>query len=188
MIDVEQIQSNWNKYQSLLSKMSDGGIDNLLETLGQRICEAPAAPNKDHHFSYPGGLVASALNIAAFMVSHNGIGKTESNPAINKKSIIKVALLHDVGRMGDLEQNYYLEQDSDWHIEKLGQLYKINKEIEYMKPIERTLYLLQHFSVSLSKEEYIALLSLSEDSARNSLGNLLSYSRSSIFMNSASKT
>ena len=173
MLDLEQIQSNWEKYQSLLQKLDDEGINNLLEELGQRICEAPAAIHRDQSFSYPGGLVSSMLKITSALIRHdqaNNVSLTHG-----KRTLIKVGLLHDIGRVGNLDQPYYLEQDSDWHIEKLGKLYKINEDIDFMTPVERTFFILQHFGINLTKEEYQAFISLTDDRCRNHLGNLLRF-------------
>jgi len=181
MINVELIQSNWETYQGLLNKLGDTSVANLLEDLGQRLCEAAATIHKDENFSYPGGLISSKLAIAKHMIKHNKIENiiwTSSD-----RTIIKVALLHDIGRLGNLTANYLLEQDSDWHIEKLGKLYKPNIDLGNMSCTERTLFLLQHYSVSLSEEEFLAILSLSDKDTytKNNLGNLLAYSRSRIF-------
>ena len=35
--------------------------------------------------------------------------------------------------VGDLENEYFIEQDSDWHIEKLGQVYKFNDKRSQIK-------------------------------------------------------
>jgi hypothetical protein len=72
-------------------------------------------------------------------------------------SILKVGLLHDIGKLGDLETDYFVEQDSDWHREKLGQLYKYNEDLEKMSTSHRSLYLLQHFGVNLTKDEWLAI-------------------------------
>jgi hypothetical protein len=72
-------------------------------------------------------------------------------------SILKVGLLHDIGKVGDLENEYFIEQDSDWHIEKLGQVYKFNDKIDKMSISHRSIYILQRFGVTLSKDEWLAI-------------------------------
>ena len=39
------------------------------------------------------------------------------------KSLVKISLLHELGKLGDPENELYIPQDSDWHREKLGQNY-----------------------------------------------------------------
>ena len=72
-------------------------------------------------------------------------------------SILKVGLFHDLGKVGDLEHDLFVEQDSEWHREKLGQMYKYNECLEKMSVSHRTLFLLQHFGVSLTQEEWVAV-------------------------------
>jgi hypothetical protein len=76
---------------------------------------------------------------------------------IPAESMVMAALFHDFGKVGDLDESYYLEQDSDWHREKLGQMYKINEDMQSMPNAERGLWLLQHFGVQLTLDEWIAI-------------------------------
>ena len=72
-------------------------------------------------------------------------------------SMLKVGLLHDIGKVGDCENDLFLEQDSEWHREKLGQMYKYNENIQKMSVSHRTLYLLQKYEISLSCDEWISI-------------------------------
>jgi 5-enolpyruvylshikimate-3-phosphate synthase len=65
--------------------------------------------------------------------------------------------LHDLGKVGDLENDFYVEQDSAWHREKLGQFYKYNEDLSKMSITHQTLFLLQHFGVTLTRDEWIAI-------------------------------
>ena len=76
-----------------------------------------------------------------------------------KRSVVKVALLHDLGKVGDLKYDHFIPQDSDWHREKLGAHYKFNdeKDLQKMAVAHRTLYLLQHFGIQISQNEWLAI-------------------------------
>ena len=56
-----------------------------------------------------------------------------------------------------MEQDYFIDQDSDWHREKLGQMYKYNEDLNKMSVSHRTLFLLQHFGIELAKDEWLAI-------------------------------
>jgi CRISPR/Cas system-associated exonuclease Cas4 (RecB family) len=73
------------------------------------------------------------------------------------ESVLKVGLLHDIGKIGDLDNELFIEQDSEWHREKLGQMYKYNENIQKMSVSHRTLFLLQKFNISLTNDEWIAI-------------------------------
>ena len=153
MLDVETIESNWKKFEKLCVRLCDSNLDNLLEALGERIVMCPAESRTDQYGYYPGGLVEHALDVTIAM-------RTLSNAFdmdIPVSSILKVGLLHDLGKVGGLVEDRFVEQDSDWHREKLGQNYKFNESLRKMSVSHRTLFLLQHFGVSLAEDEWLAI-------------------------------
>ena len=64
---------------------------------------------------------------------------------------------HDLGKVGDLEHDYYIPQDSDWHRKNQGAIYKHNPQLQYMKVPDRGLWLLQHYGVKVSDKEYLGI-------------------------------
>jgi hypothetical protein len=59
--------------------------------------------------------------------------------------------------MGLDEGEYYKPNDSQWHIDKLGQIYKFNTDIPAMKVAERSLFLLQNWGVRVTLNEHLAI-------------------------------
>lgn len=152
-IDPEKIESNWNTFESLCKRFNDRNIDAMLEALGQRLAECPFAPRTEQPGCYTGGLIDMTLKVTATMRKLN----ETLDSKIPTPSVLKVGLFHDLGKIGDLEQAHFLEQDSDWHREKLGQLYKYNESMPKMGYAHRGLWLLQHFGVALSRDEWEAI-------------------------------
>ena len=154
---LDQIQSNWKMFEKFCNRLSDSGLNSLLDAMGERICMAPASMRSASPGAYPGGLIEQALQVTSTMRKlHDSVYK-KGGTSCEVASILKVGLLHDIGRVGDLESDFLVEQDSDWHREKLGQMYKYNEDADKMSVSHRTLYLLQHFGVCLSKEEWLAI-------------------------------
>jgi len=152
-MSIEQIESNWKTYEKLCKRLSDSSLNQLLDTLGERIVMCPASSRTDQHNCEPGGLVQHSLDTTVTMRTLNeSLGF--NLPVV---SILRVGLLHDLGKVGDLENDYFVEQDSDWHREKLGQNYKYNEDLQKMSVSHRTLCLLQHFGVTLSTDEWLAI-------------------------------
>ena len=74
-----------------------------------------------------------------------------------KEELIFAALHHDLGKVGDLSEDYYTPNDSDWHRKNQGLIYKHNPNLEFMTVTDRALFLLQHFGISMTNNEYIGL-------------------------------
>jgi len=172
MSDFEKVESNWKSYSSLLGRFKDDGINNLLEALGERLCVAPANPREEQYGCYPGGLLDSSLKIATTMKKLRGFHGCDVPVA----SILKVGLLHDIGRIGSLTTEWLTEQDSDWHHER-GFHFKQNYDLTEKTHIQRTLFFLQHFGVKLDDQEYDAMVSLDDQVSRNNLASFLIHSR-----------
>ena len=154
-MDFDKIESNWKMYESLIGKLSDDNLDSLMSDLGERLVLCPASTKTDQYGCAPGGLVHHALRVTdAMRKISSALGYD-----ISTASILRVGLLHELGKVGDVENDYFLEQDSDWHREKLGQLYKYNEDLQKMTVSHRTLWLLQHYGVVLTRDEWEAVSS-----------------------------
>jgi hypothetical protein len=80
-----------------------------------------------------------------------------------KDSLIIGCLFHDIGKLGLPENDgtfvdYYVPQDSDWHRDKLGEMYKYNKDMTHMKTPQRSVFVCQHYGLHLKTDEYLAIL------------------------------
>ena len=154
MTDIaDNLEKDWKKYTQLCGKFEDDNLNKMLDELGERIILCPASNRKSGGFCSPGGLVSHSLDTASKALKMS----SSIELSISKSSILKVCLLHDLGKIGDLENDLMIEETSDWHIEKLGQIYKYNENIQKMTTSHRTLFLLQHYGVSLDNDEWIAI-------------------------------
>ena len=152
-VDFEELQSRWETYDNLLRRLSDHNLNKLLDDLGERLVMCPASTRTDQYGCTPGGLVEHAIKVTQTMRTLNSA--LEMN--LSTASIIKVGLLHEIGKVGDLNKRYFIEQDSSWHREKLGQFYKFNESLNKMSVSHRTLWLLQHYGITLDNDEWLAV-------------------------------
>jgi len=154
-LTAEEIEQNWKKFRTLLEKLGDRSefALALVDALDERLALCPASGRKEYHCAYPGGLVDHSLRVLgnAFRLSK------AFSWEIPKDSLIIGALFHDLGKVGDLSDDYYIPQDSDWHREKLGEMYKINTNMTYMTVPDRGIWLCQHFGLKLSQDELLAI-------------------------------
>lgn len=171
-ISFEDIKKNWATYTGILGRLKDPQINSLLETLGQRLALCPANQITGQYGAFAGGLVATSLQMGKDMQALN---EFHGNPC-DIKSIYKIGFLHDIGRVGTMERDFFLDQDSDWHREKLGHQFKINQTIQTTH-IQRTLFLVNQFQIVLTEDEFDALLSVDDNEAKNQLGAILLHVR-----------
>lgn len=155
-LDPETIASNYDKYRSLIEKIGDRAEPalSMVDALGERLALCPASARKEYHSAFPGGLVDHSLRVltnAMKLVKAFGYD-------LPKDSLIIGCLCHDLGKVGDHENDYYVPQDSDWHRDKLGEMYKYNKDLQYMTVPHRGVWLCQHFGLKLTQDEWLAIV------------------------------
>lgn len=155
----EEIASNWDKYCSLLEKTGDRApaIKKMLEEVDARLAVCPASAKRDFHGAFPGGLVDHSLRVLQNLVALNGAYGWN----LPKSSMIVSALFHDIGKLGmpgkGDENNFYVPQTDSWRVEKMGEEYKYNDKLIYMQTPDRSVFLLQHYGVQLTADEWLAI-------------------------------
>ena len=158
----EQIQENWNKLIQLVEDTFEGERkENLLkmyEYFEDRMCVAPASGKPNYHYCHIGGYTEHVLHVVEtakkLMKVYQEIGAVID---FNEEELVFSALHHDLGKVGDLDHEYYLPQDDDWRRKKLNEWFTHNPELQYMSVTDRALWLLQHFNIKLNEIEYIGL-------------------------------
>ena len=151
-MSAENLIEQYEKYCSVLKKVADpAAVDRLSEAVGERLVIAPRG-TKIEDGGEPGGLLAFSLRVAT-------TAKSMSEHFGNAKSLVKVSLLHELGKLGDLQDgaDLLIPQESDWHREKLGQTYKYNDACSKMNVAHRTLWWLSHLGFELTREEWMAI-------------------------------
>ena len=158
----EQIQENWQKLRGIIDDTFEGGrlekLNVMYDYFEDRMVIAPASGKEHYHNAMVGGYVEHILNIVNFSTQIKKMW--EDNGAIidfTDEELIFAALHHDLGKVGDLNHDYYIPEDSDWHRKNTGSIFKHNPKLEFMTVTDRALFLLQHFGVSMSTNEYIGL-------------------------------
>lgn len=153
MFKERDVETLWNKYSNLLNKLEDQNVNKLVSSWDQRIIMSSYSQREKEPFCGIGGIVEYSLELAK---AANNITKA-LNYDINTKSIIKCSLLSILGRVGNETHDRFIECQSDWHKEKLGQYYDWNEDCPKYQINDMTLYLLQRSNINLSWDEWEAI-------------------------------
>jgi len=158
----EQIQENWNQLIQLVNDNFSGErLEKLLEMYDyfeERMCLAPASGKEHFHNAHAGGYVEHILHVVSMAKQlHHLWGDNGAIINFTDEELVFAALHHDLGKVGDLAEDYYTPNDSDWHRKNQGLIYKHNPNLQFMTVTDRALFLLQHFGIVLSDNEYIGL-------------------------------
>jgi hypothetical protein len=159
MLTAEEITENFNQFRDLLSKIGDRSESalKLVDHFGERLALCPASSKRSYHNSFAGGLVDHSLRVCKNAVVMMKSYCEQSEWKSMKDSVILTSLFHDIGKAGDLTNDYYVPAE-EWRRQKLGEDYAVNENLKYMLVPHRSLWLCQHFNVTLSQEEYLAIL------------------------------
>jgi hypothetical protein len=161
-LNETQLKENWDKLINLVSETFSGERkEKLLKMYNHfedRMMFTPGSGTAHFHNCFIGGYVEHVLHITKIarklFVDYKELG---AHIDYTEEEVIFAALHHDLGKVGDLENDYYVPNDSKWHIENQGKYYKRGKDLNFMTVTDRAIYLLNHFGISMSENEYLAL-------------------------------
>ncbi len=160
-LSPEDIAANFDKFRSLCEKLGDRSEAalKLVDSLGEQLALCPASSRLDFHNCFIGGLTDHSLRVLSNAMK---LVKTFGWD-IPKDSLIISCLFHDIGKVGLANDggsvtDYYIPQESDWHRDKLGELYKYNKNMQYMSTPQRSVHMCQSFGLKLKTDEYLSIL------------------------------
>jgi len=162
MLNENQIVQNWNDLEKIIetkfSKERTPKLKAMYAKLQDRMMMAPASGIVHFHNCFAGGYVDHVLRVidcAKRIDSQWEIMGAEVTHT--DEELIFSALNHDLGKVGDMTNDYYIPNPSEWHRKNQGKLYKFNPELDYMSVPDRSLFLLAQNGINYSYNEAIAI-------------------------------
>ena len=155
----QQIVDNWNKLIQLIEDTFEGERkEKLLEMykhFEDRMCLAPASGQLHFHLCTPGGYVQHILNIVHYSKEFYKIWKDNGAYVddYTMEELVFAAMHHDLGKVGDMDSDHYIPNESDWHVKNQGKLYVNNPDIPILTPPDRGLWILNQFGIKMSINE-----------------------------------
>lgn len=161
----QQIQDNWIKF----IKTIESGIGNpenrtklieMYNDLQDRLLLAPASGFEHFHNSFPGGYIDHVNRVVecvqGLYALWSDMGSNIDN--FSYSELLFVALNHDLGKVGDMHNDLYVPNQSDWHRQNQGKIYTYNEKIQnYMSVPDRSIWLLNQYGLKLSEQEYLGI-------------------------------
>lgn len=162
MLSAEKIQSNWKKHGKIiknsLPEERTREIFSMYSDLGEEVIMAPASGRSTFHNAFPGGYVDHVNRVVRCSLK---IAETWKELGIEldftEQELIFSALFHDLGKIGLKNLPNYLPQTNDWRKKNLQENYTPNPELDFMLIQDRSLFILQYYSIKVSQKEYLAI-------------------------------
>lgn len=162
-LTAEQIQENWNEFLSFIdtyiSEPRASELKAFYEKYAERIMLMPAAHKKEYHNAFPGGYIEHVNRVIKAALELHNVWKKfgVDTSTYTVEELVFSAMNHDLGKMGDSENEAYIPQTDQWRKDKLGEDYKFNDRLEFMSVPDRGLYLLMTHGVQFTKNEMLAI-------------------------------
>lgn len=163
LLDETQIAGNYEKFRKLINQTFTGerleSLNKMYDHLEDRIVLTPASSTAHFHNAFAGGYIDHVLRVTLNAVkvfelySEAGIGIGD----YDKETVIFTALHHDLGKVGNADESWYIPNDSQWHVENQGKVYKTNPTMHWMNLNDRTFWMLNHFGITISEVEYLGI-------------------------------
>ena len=162
-LTAEQIQENWKELISYINKyITSPRKEKLLEFYDQyseRIMLMPASHKKEYHNAFPGGYVEHVLRVIRCALKQYDLWASEEADMSTFKveELVFSALNHDLGKMGNEEEDSYVPQTDQWRKDKLGEDYMFNVKVPFASVPDRSLFMLQRYGIFYTFNEMIAI-------------------------------
>ncbi len=146
----DQIQENWQQLRDKITETFEG---ERLEKLNEMYDYF-----EDRMIIAPGGYVEHVLHVTDCAVQLKKVWE-DNNATINfsDEELIFAAIHHDLGKVGDMNNDYYVPQESEWHRKNQGSIFTHNSKLQYMTVTDRAIYILNQFGISMTEWEYVGL-------------------------------
>lgn len=159
---AEQLVENYEKFLGYIDEHITGDRKDVLKQLyidhQERIMMMPASSKEHHHNAFPGGYVAHIINVVEAAFKCTDLWKSlGADIDFTMEELVFAAINHDLGKIGDEDNEMYLPQDSEWHRKNQGALYKMNPLPDFMLIPDRSLFLLQQRGIKVTLKEWFGI-------------------------------
>ena len=160
----EQLQANYERFINAIKKVFSGErLEKLLHMyseneLGVELTLAPASGKLNFHSAYVGGYIDHVMNVAtnAYKIKKLFV---EGGGHVNftDEELLFAAFHHDLGKLGDGAEPYYLPQTSEWHQKNKLEMFTHNPKLQYFDVTDRAFWLLNKYGITYTQKEQLGI-------------------------------
>ena len=142
-LTAEQIQSNWEEFIGNIEKYITGdrkqSLLDFYKKYEDRIILMPASHLDKYHSAFPGGYVYHVNRVVSASLTLSTVWAEAGcdMTTFTEEELVFSAINHDLGKMGDEENESYIPQTDKWRREKLGEDYMFNKKVSFASVPDR---------------------------------------------------
>ena len=164
-LTAETIVQNWTDLIKVIDDNFKGDRKDKLKAmyldLEDRMSMQPASSFDHYHNAFEGGYVDHVLRVIKCAKHVYALWKDMGSDmsGYTEEELIFVALNHDIGKMGFPGEGneIYIPNDSEWHRKNQGKMYKINPNNPFSLVNDLSIYLLQHYNISITWNEMLGI-------------------------------
>jgi hypothetical protein len=159
-----ELEENYQQLYSKVMDLCDSRRDELHKLYSdnyENMVLAPASSVEHYHNAFPGGYVDHVLRVMDFTINvYEMYQNSEMDISdFSVEELLFVAAHHDLGKLGfSPNKERYVWNESEWHRNNLGQLYKSSDKIPFTVVPHLSLYTLQEYNVKLTWNEWQGIL------------------------------
>lgn len=163
-LTAEEIQNNWKEFRKQVNELfptRKTELNRMYDQLEERIMMMPASGTDHFHNAFAGGYVDHILRVMRcaqeLFESWSKMGADVSG--FEMEELMFAAMHHDLGKVGfpGPGEEVYIPNDSEWHRKNQGKMYKHNGNIPFTMVPDLSIWLLQHFDIKMSWNEYLGI-------------------------------
>jgi hypothetical protein len=169
MIQEQIIINNFELFNTQASKLGakGGSILSYVDNNAERIMLAPASTKRDYTSCHPGGLVEHSLRVLQNAAKLRQVYNLTDS--VSTQSVILCSLFHDIGKVGTESKEYYVDNASDWHRDKLGVYYNVADRFQHIPVSQLSLFILSQNKVEIDIDEWYAVSMIGSKGQREEL-------------------
>lgn len=169
MTPEQTIIKNFELFKTQTAKLGvkAGSLLEFIDSNSERIMLAPASTKRDFVCCHVGGLVEHSLRVLQNVAKLRQVYNLTDTVAV--PSIILTALFHDIGKIGTDSKDYYVENASDWHRDKLGIYYNVADRFQHISVGQLSLMHLSQNKVEIDIDEWYSISVVGSKAQREEL-------------------